>query len=305
MELFTLGVGEVGKPNYAESDVYAAARVFSGWNLAVAGTEGGLSRNAYRFIPGNHDTTAKTFTFPIYSDGNKTIPARTGAEGEQDGVDLINALVAHPAAGPFLATKLYRFFVSEVGPVDQDFVKRVAKVYYASGYEMKAVMREVLLSSEFWDRDNYFTRYSWPVEFLVRSLKDVGYIGFDLSTALNPLLMMGQVLFEPPDVAGWDLGDRWFSTGATLARMNFAATLTRNQADNLLKAARPYGKTPDGLLTFVLESLRTDSLDRSVLDALNGYLVSTGAWTGSDTQIRAKAAGLFHLVTGTPEYQFV
>jgi uncharacterized protein (DUF1800 family) len=306
MELFTLGVGEVGKPNYVEADVYAAARVFTGWNVAVVALEAdGSRRTAYRYTPQNHDTTEKTFTFPIYSNGSKTIPARPAADGEQDGIDLINALVAHPAAGPFLATKLYRFFVSEVGDVNQDFVKRVARVYYASGYEMKAVMREVLLSPEFWDRDNYFTRYSWPVEFVVRSLKDVGYIGFDLSTALTPLSTMGQILFEPPDVAGWDLGDRWFSTGATLGRMNFGATLTRNQADNLLKAARPYAKTPDTLLTFVLESLRTDSLDRSVLDALNGYLASTGPWTGSDTQVRAKAAGLFHLVTGTPEYQFV
>ena len=48
---------------------------------------------------------------------------------------------------------------------------------------------------------------------------------------------MGQQLFEPPDVAGWDLGQTWFSTGKMLARMNFASTLASNQKFRLATAA--------------------------------------------------------------------
>jgi hypothetical protein len=87
--------------------------------------------------------------------------------------------------------------------------------------------------------------------------------------------------------------------------MNFASTLAGNQADRLVVAARPYAASPDALLTFVLESLRTLPLDREVTTQLSSYITATGAWTGSDVQIRAKVAGLVHLVTGTPEYQFV
>src|SRR5205814_7656104 len=76
MELFTWGLG-----NYVEQDVYAAARVFTGWNLSPL--KGAATTNEpgayYEFLynPNNHETTAKTFTFPIYSNGSTTIPART------------------------------------------------------------------------------------------------------------------------------------------------------------------------------------------------------------------------------------
>ena len=68
------------------------------------------------------------------------------------------------------------------------------------GGNMKAVMRAVLMSREFWNRDAYFARYAWPVEFVVRSLKEVGWTGFSVNVndTLAPLGNMGQNLFEPP-----------------------------------------------------------------------------------------------------------
>ena len=116
---------------------------------------------------------------------------------------------------------------------------------------------------------------------------------------------MGQSLFDPPDVAGWDLGASWFSTGSMLARMNFASQLAGNQKFRLASAAAPDAKTPDALLSFVLESLKTPELGRSVTDELSTYLRATGPWTASTTQIQNKVAGLVHLVAGTAEYQFV
>src|SRR5262249_58487386 len=90
IELFTIGVD-----NYVETDVYAAARVFTGWNLRGSenyrqGEYGDL--NAYQEFVYNadqHEGSAKTFSFPIYSDGSKTIPSRS--DGIQDGLDLITA----------------------------------------------------------------------------------------------------------------------------------------------------------------------------------------------------------------------
>src|SRR3954471_24901454 len=84
MELFTVGVG-----NYTEADVYAAARVFTGWNLARVGTNGdAASHQAFNYFPNQHETTAKTFSFAIYANGGKTIPARAAADGMQDGIDF-------------------------------------------------------------------------------------------------------------------------------------------------------------------------------------------------------------------------
>src|SRR3954469_10563634 len=104
MELFTIGVD-----TFAESDVYAGARVFTGWNLARPGA-GGAQHYTFSYVPNNHETTAKEFTFPIYPDGSRVIPARAAASGMQDGIDLINAVAAHPKTGPRLARKLYGFF---------------------------------------------------------------------------------------------------------------------------------------------------------------------------------------------------
>jgi uncharacterized protein (DUF1800 family) len=301
MELFTMGVG-----NYTETDVYAAARVFSGWNLARPGAAGAPEQH-YEFVfnAAQHDTGEKTFSFPINSDGSRTIPARAAANGMQDGFDFINALAFNPNTARYLARKLYRFFVSEFTEPPLSFVSRISSVYLTSGYDMKQVVREVLLSSQFWDPAAYFARYAWPVEFVVRAMKDIGWVGFTVNDALTPLANMGQVLYEPPDVSGWDAGATWFSTGAMLARMNFASSLAANQKFNLARAAKSVSSTPDAMLSYFLEALATPALDSSVRAELSSYLRATGAWTGSDAQLLSKSAGLVHLIAGLPEYQFV
>src|SRR5262249_31098041 len=151
----------------------------------------------------------------------------------QDGIDLINALAGNPNTGRYLAGKLWSFFVSEQSAPDPSFVNRVSGVYMQSRYDMKAVLREVLNSPQFWDPSVYFTRYSWPAEFVVRAIKDIGWRGFSVDSALTPMTNMGQTLYEPPDVAGWRASETWFATGAMLARMNFAAALSGNQKFNL------------------------------------------------------------------------
>jgi uncharacterized protein (DUF1800 family) len=299
MELFTMGVG-----NYTEPDVYAAARVFTGWNLARPGAAGDPAQH-YEFVynESQHETAAKTFSFAIYPDGGKTIPARAAAGGMQDGLDLLNALAANPNTARYLAAKLYRFFVSEFTDPDPSFVDRIASVYLSSGFEMKQVVREVLLSPQF--ASSYFTRYAWPVEFVVRAMKDIGWVGFSVNDALTPLANMGQTLYEPPNVAGWSAGQPWFSTGAMLARMNFASSLALNQKFNLARAAKPIARTPESVLSFFLDQLLTPRLESSVTAELGNYLRATGAWTGTDVQLQSKAPGLVHLIAGLPEYQFV
>src|SRR5207244_9971905 len=128
----------------------------------------------YEFVynANQHETTAKTFSFAVYADGGRTIPARAAAAGMQDGLDLINGLAAHPNTARYLATKLYRYFVSEFGAVNVTFVDRIAQEYLQTRYDMAAVMRAVLRSPEFWDGSAYFARYAWPVEFVVRAIKD-------------------------------------------------------------------------------------------------------------------------------------
>jgi uncharacterized protein (DUF1800 family) len=300
MELFTMGVG-----NYQEMDVYAGARVFTGWNMVLQNRGAGFTRERWDFnyVAGNHDTNAKEFSFPIYADGSKIIPARS--DGIQDGLDFINAVAAHPATGPRLARKLYYYFINEVDAPDEALIDAVAKTYYQSNYAIEPMVRMLLLSSQFKDPSTYYKRFSWPVEFVARSLKEVGWNGFSVNSALNPLISMGQQLFEPPDVAGWELGKGWFSSGGMLARMNFAATLAQNQRINLRDQSRGKVDSPESLVSFLLDRLTPPDFAPDAHAALVDYARFGGAWTGSDAQLATKASGLAHLITGAGDYQLM
>ena len=296
MELFTMGVA-----TFTESDVYAGARVFTGWNLSRPGN----ASYAFSYNAGQHDTDAKEFSFPIYANGGRVIPARAAGQGMQDGIDLIDAVARHPATGPRLARKLYDFFINEVDAPDQGLIGEIAQLYYSSNYEIKPMVRRLLTATQFHDDRNWYKRYSWPVEFVARALKEVGMNGFSLATALNPLVNMGQQLFEPPDVNGWEMGRGWFSTGGMLARMNFAAQLATNQKFNLRDLARAEGRTPEALLSFVLDRLTPAEFSSASYGALLDYARGGVNWTGSDDQLATKASGLVHLIVGSGDYQLV
>ena len=259
----------------------------------------------FTYVAAQHDTNAKDFSFPIYSNGSRRIEARAAASGMQDGLDLINALAIHPETAKRMARRLWTWFVSETEAPDGQFVNNISNVYLSNDTEMKPVIRAVLFSPQFIAAERAYQRYAWPAEFVVRAIKEVGYTGFPLDTALTPMINMGQQLFEPPDVNGWDVGAGWFSTGGMLARMNFAATLTTNQRVALRDRARAANSTPETLLSFVLEGLTLPEPTGEVRNALLDYVRAGGAWTGSDTQLLNKAGGLVHLLTGSGSYQLV
>ena len=305
MELFSRGVGY-----YTEDDVYAAARVFTGWNLARNGAaaDDPTTPFAFTYNANQHETSAKTFSFPVYANGSHTIPARSASAGMQDGLDLIDALSTHPETARRLSTKLFQFFVSETVDPAPGLIDDLAATYLSSGTSIKAVLQRLFTSPQMRDPSIFFTRYSWPVEFVVRALKESGWSGYSAASALTPLVSMGQQLFEPPNVAGWVLGKSWFSTGAMIARMNFASALALNQKFNIaagVKGAPGAKATPSGVVDYLLSRLTADVSGGEYSDLVTYASATAGAWTGSDAQLQTKGPGLVHLILGLPEYQFV
>lgn len=299
LELFTMGVG-----NYTEADVVAAARVFTGWGLQLSGDRANAETSYYEFTfnANNHDATAKQFTFPIYPDGSRTIPARAAAQGMQDGFDLIAALARHPETAHRLSRRLWSFFVSELVAPDERVISQVANVYMQNDGNIKPVLRQLFTSEAFLSAE--FQRYAWPIEFVIRSIKETGWTGLSVDAAMTPLVNMGQQLYEPPDVNGWALGAEWFSTSSMLARMNFAATLMGNQKFNLGRELQPYRQTPERVVDYILNHFTYAPISPDVYAALLEYARGGGAWTGSDTQLNNKGAGLARLVVAASEYQF-
>jgi uncharacterized protein (DUF1800 family) len=301
MELFTIGVG-----NYTEQDVYAAARVFTGWNLQrVGATSDPAGRYEFVYNASQHDTTSKTFSFAVNSDGSRTIPARAAADGMQDGLDLIDGLARHPTTARRLARLLYGYFVNDAVDPDAAFVEQLAGVYLANGLQLKPVLRALFSSPAFHDTSNRFARFSWPVEFVARAIKETGWIGYSLADALTPLTQMGQTLLQPPDVSGWNTGREWFASGPMLARMNWASALARTQRAALVDGAAAAGATssPAGLVRYMTRRLTGLAYEARDNDRLVAYAQS--GWATTTSQLQVKAGGLAHLILGSGEYQFL
>jgi len=124
-----------------------------------------------------------------------------------------------------------------------------------------------------------------------------------VNNALTPMTNMGQQLYEPPDVNGWELGAGWISTSGMLNRMNFASALASNQRFNLARDLQPYRQSPDTVLNYMLSRFRTMGFTQAQTQAMLDYLRST-PWTGTDAQLQQRIPGLTHLIVGTGEYVF-
>ncbi len=202
-----------------------------------------------------------------------------------------------------------RFFVSEVDSRRTSGVNSIAGTFSDAASNMKR-WSAVLRSPEFQRsvdilRALFLRRWSSSSA----SLKEVGWTGFSVDDALTPLVNMGQQLFEPPDVNGWDRGRGWFSTGAMLARMNFASALD-HQPEVRAARLRPSrsAKTPDSLLASMLDRLYGGHLRqrRPIGDAARLSPGAGATWTGSTpsslTKARRTRASVARVVG---EYQLV
>lgn len=200
MELFTLGIG-----NYSETDVRESARAFTGW---------GFDRDyAFRDFPGRHD------------DGVKTFLGRTGAF---TGRDIVEIIFTQPAAARWFAESLLNFFV--YNDPEPQLVDAVAALLRKTDYNLEPVMATLLRSNVFYSARAYRALVKSPVQFVVGSYQLYGIRESDI-VALGALRRMGQVLFYPPNVKGWDGGAAWLNSQTLLARENFASSLQQRMGD--------------------------------------------------------------------------
>ncbi|GAC1349158.1 MAG: hypothetical protein NVSMB27_19640 [Ktedonobacteraceae bacterium] len=196
MELFTLGLG-----HYTQQDVFEGAAALTGWHVR------GLTSH---YLPGDHNDLNKTYL---------------GQSGNLDYKDVVRILANHPATPWFIGRKLFTFFVYE-NPTDDD-IKPLVDTYVQSGHNMGAVMRTLLLSPQFSSTKAYRSRIKSPVEFTVGAYRALNIRGSADTLPQYPLLM-GQTVFDPPNVAGWP-GDKvsalWLNSGTWMTRLNYVDAL--------------------------------------------------------------------------------
>src|SRR5438477_7649296 len=201
MELFTVRIG-----NYSENDIRESARAFTGYRID-------MTNQQFRFAAKQHD------------DGPKTFMGKTGA---WNGDDIIDTLMKQPACVQFLARKLWRFF-AEDEPSPQ-IVAAVATRIREHDFEMRPVLREIFSSREFYSDASMRNQIKSPVQFLIQTPSLLATDPPAPPVAQTAMRQMGQILFAPPNVKGWDGGKAWVSTSTLLFRYNFANYLINGDA---------------------------------------------------------------------------
>ena len=189
MELFTIGRG-----HYTEKDVKEAARAFTGWTTNANG--------AFSFRKAIHDDGYKTFL-------NKT--------GNFDGDEVLNILLDRTETATFITSKIYRFFVNEAP--DKAHVAWLASRFYENNYNIHSLMKDIFTSEWFYEEKNIGNRIKSPVELLVgiRRMLPIHFENEEVQLLIQRVL--GQVLFYPPNVAGWPGGPSWIDSSSLMFRL--------------------------------------------------------------------------------------
>ncbi|MCG8331471.1 MAG: DUF1800 domain-containing protein [Chitinophagales bacterium] len=195
MELFTLGRG-----NYTEQDIKEAARAFTGWSSNKNGE--------YVFRARQHDYGVKTFM---------------GKTGNFNGEEIIDIILEKQQTALFITKKIYRYFVNE--QVDEMRVAKLADLFYQSNYNIYSLMWEIFNSDWFYAPSNMGNKIKSPTAFLAGMIRHLNITDIDDRSLIGLQRALGQILFKPPNVAGWPGGKTWVDNSTLMIRLQLAAVV--------------------------------------------------------------------------------
>jgi uncharacterized protein (DUF1800 family) len=278
MELHTLGVDG----GYTQKDVTEVARAFTGWTIRNPRVRG-----EFMFEPRLHDDREKT-----------VLGHKIHGGGMKDGEQVLDILAAHPSTARFISTKLARRFVSDTPPAA--LVDRLAARFTATRGDLREVMRTLLASPEFLAPDSISAKTKTPFEFVTSAVRATDLSLTDARPLVRSMQELGMPLYQCQPPTGYkDTADAWVNTGALVARMNFAQTIT---------SASPFGgRSARDRSTFEAPTnARTSSAKlherrTTTFDPLTGLEVSE---TTRSTIARATTPQQsLALTLGSPEFQ--
>lgn len=200
MELFTMGRG-----NYTENDIKEAARAFTGWGFNVQGE--------FVFRKFQHDAGSKSFM---------------GKTGNFTGDDILNILLEQQQTAYYISKKIYRYFVNDI--VDEEKLQWISKRFFTNNYDITKLLEDIFTSDWFFDQKNIGTKIKSPVELLagIRRLLPLQLDKEDSQLLFQKLL--GQVLFFPPNVAGWPGGKNWIDSSTLMLRLQIPQVFTSKES---------------------------------------------------------------------------
>ncbi|MFT5079901.1 MAG: hypothetical protein ACI84E_000551 [Planctomycetota bacterium] len=193
MELFTLGEG-----HYTEEDIREAARAFTGWR----------SRGAeYSYSNRQHDKGKKTFM---------------GVTGRHKGEDILNILLEQEQCGDYIAGRIVSYLEGAAPSVERQ--DAYGQLLFESDYDIEVLLRALFVDPAFYRDEVVGNRVAGPVDFLVGSARRLELLP-PAAWLLSGSQVLGQRLFHPPSVKGWDGGMAWITTASLMQRGNLAGIL--------------------------------------------------------------------------------
>lgn len=216
MELFTLGKG-----NYSEKDIKESARAFTGYFHNFKGE--------FMVRRLQHDYGLKRFL---------------GKRGRFNGDDIIDIIFSKRECAHYICEKIYSYFVND--KINQSHISEMVKVLYPK-YNIGQLMRYVFMSEWFYNSENIGSKIKSPIDFLVGIHKTVP-LNFRVQKQILALQrVLGQVLLDPPNVAGWTGGRTWIDSNTILLRLRLPSLLLSNG----LISTKKKGEFNDQLAKFI------------------------------------------------------
>jgi uncharacterized protein (DUF1800 family) len=189
MELFTLGRG-----HYSEQDVREAARAFTGWGFNKEGE--------FVFRTLTHDYREK---------------AILGHKGSFEGEDVLDILLEQKQTARFITQKIYAFFVND--EVDQYKIDELSEKFYNSKYDISGLLKAIFTSEWFYSKKNIGTKIKSPVELIASNMQMFKVEFENIEALIGIQKLLGQILFNPPNVAGWPSGAEWIDASTLMLRL--------------------------------------------------------------------------------------
>jgi len=198
LELFTLGRG-----HYTEQDVKAAAIAFTGWSAD-------RQRGVFTYNPKENEGKQVKFLNQWVKSGDQ----------------VLEVLLKHPRTADFIAEKFWHEFVSYHKP-PAGVIRKWGSVFRNSNYQISTLFKEVLKSDEFWSKRYRGGLIKSPIDLVVGTLRALPYGRPAVDELVRSSQLLGQDLFDPPNVKGWPGGKQWIDTQTLLVRNSLLNRLTR------------------------------------------------------------------------------
>lgn len=286
IELFSMGRDQ----GYTEIDIRQGARALTGYTYDPA-------TGQFRFISDRHDTEPKTIF---------------GKTGNWSGDDYVRLILETPYPAKFIARQMFTFFTHSEPSIDT--IESLASVLRLNNYELTPMLENLFLSEEFYSAQSMSTEVKSPVQLVVGLHRDLGLKSPDYAYLATACRDMGQDLFEPPSVFGWQPGRSWVTTSRVLSRYNVLAEIIEKRpragkagvdvVGTLLagKEFQNHGEVVDYLVKCCWNVPLPEGKKAALLEFLKP-LPEPAKWAADAGAANARLTRLLAMLMCSPEYQ--